>query len=419
MSKNIEVFEQKKEEKSIQLIGQIIKIKDTLKDEIVVPKLIELKQAIMKSSMFLETNKKINEVCESKLSKQIQELLQMINERPLVQKVYFGMNAAFNEFNKKVNPQVIKEKSRLVKCKINDGKNKLKEMNENLNKKTSVIIAKKMMNNFMKGQGYLNYAMASILLDKKLKNHPMRIQLVYAIDQAVDYLSIKEALKLLQYENIISNPQIVEIIELVSQTNYPQCLALCKIAIEFSETNEENMLEIMRLVSETEDYNCVKSAVNISLNNAFDFDTKLKLISEIVKGDIYTSTLITILATEYREQLNGDLMEIAELVNLYKNHSKLESATTQMLGENGLLSNDNLRQTSIETLKHFSDYEDDETEMFGCIELFNEETDPTYEREYDIVQQELLDMPNKQRTKVFKLIRRLSPVIQNQVSKSK
>ncbi|MCI9585400.1 MAG: hypothetical protein HFH45_02040 [Bacilli bacterium] len=419
MSKNIEVFEQKKEEKSIQLIGQIIKIKDTLKDEIVVPKLIELKQAIMKSSMFLETNKKINEVCESKLSKQIQELLQMINERPLVQKVYFGMNAAFNEFNKKVNPQVIKEKSRLVKCKINDGKNKLKEMNENLNKKTSVIIAKKMMNNFMKGQGYLNYAMASILLDKKLKNHPMRIQLVYAIDQAVDYLSIKEALKLLQYENIISNPQIVEIIELVSQTNYPQCLALCKIAIEFSETNEENMLEIMRLVSETEDYNCVKSAVNISLNNAFDFDTKLKLISEIVKGDIYTSTLITILATEYREQLNGDLMEIAELVNLYKNHSKLESATTQMLGENGLLSNDNLRQTSIETLKHFSDYEDDETEMFGCIELFNEETDPTYEREYDIVQQELLDMPNKQRTKVFKLIRKLSPVIQNQVSKSK
>lgn len=419
MSKNIEVFGQKKEEKSIQLKGQIIKIKDTLKDEIVVPKLIELKQAIMKSSMFLETNKKINEVCESKLSKQIQELLQMINERPLVQKVYFGMNAAFNEFNKKVNPQVIKEKSRLVKCKINDGKNKLKEMNENLNKKTSVIIAKKMMNNFMKGQGYLNYAMASILLDKKLKNHPMRIQLVYAIDQAVDYLSIKEALKLLQYENIISNPQIVEIIELVSQTNYPQCLALCKIAIEFSETNEENMLEIMRLVSETEDYNCVKSAVNISLNNAFDFDTKLKLISEIVKGDIYTSTLITILATEYREQLNGDLMEIAELVNLYKNHSKLESATTQMLGENGLLSNDNLRQTSIETLKHFSDYEDDETEMFGCIELFNEETDPTYEREYDIVQQELLDMPNKQRTKVFKLIRRLSPVIQNQVSKSK
>lgn len=373
----------------------------------------------MKSSMFLETNKKINEVCESKLSKQIQELLQMINERPLVQKVYFGMNAAFNEFNKKVNPQVIKEKSRLVKGKINDGKNKLKEMNENLNKKTSVIIAKKMMNNFMKGQGYLNYAMASILLDKKLKNHPMRIQLVYAIDQAVDYLSIKEALKLLQYENIISNPQIVEIIELVSQTNYPQCLALCKIAIEFSETNEENMLEIMRLVSETEDYNCVKSAVNISLNNAFDFDTKLKLISEIVKGDIYTSTLITILATEYREQLNGDLMEIAELVNLYKNHSKLESATTQMLGENGLLSNDNLRQTSIETLKHFSDYEDDETEMFGCIELFNEETDPTYEREYDIVQQELLDMPNKQRTKVFKLIRKLSPVIQNQVSKSK
>lgn len=419
MSKNIEVFGQKKEEKSIQLKGQIIKIKDTLKDEIVVPKLIELKQAIMKSSMFLETNKKINEVCESKLSKQIQELLQMINERPLVQKVYFGMNAAFNEFNKKVNPQVIKEKSRLVKCKINDGKNKLKEMNENLNKKTSVIIAKKMMNNFMKGQGYLNYAMASILLDKKLKNHPMRIQLVYVIDQAVDYLSIKEALKLLQYENIISNPQIVEIIELVSQTNYPQCLALCKIAIEFSETNEENMLEIMRLVSETEDYNCVKSAVNISLNNAFDFDTKLKLISEIVKGDIYTSTLITILATEYREQLNGDLMEIAELVNLYKNHSKLESATTQMLGENGLLSNDNLRQTSIETLKHFSDYEDDETEMFGCIELFNEETDPTYEREYDIVQQELLDMPNKQRTKVFKLIRRLSPVIQNQVSKSK
>lgn len=419
MSKNIEVFGQKKEEKSIQLKGQIIKIKDTLKDEIVVPKLIELKQAIMKSSMFLETNKKINEVCESKLSKQIQELLQMINERPLVQKVYFGMNAAFNEFNKKVNPQVIKEKSRLVKCKINDGKNKLKEMNENLNKKTSVIIAKKMMNNFMKGQGYLNYAMASILLDKKLKNHPMRIQLVYAIDQAVDYLSIKEALKLLQYENIISNPQIVEIIELVSQTNYPQCLALCKIAIEFSETNEENMLEIMRLVSETEDYNCVKSAVNISLNNAFDFDTKLKLISEIVKGDIYTSTLITILATEYREQLNGDLMEIAELVNLYKNHSKLESATTQMLGENGLLSNDNLRQTSIETLKHFSDYEDDETEMFGCIELFNEETDPTYEREYDIVQQELLDMPNKQRTKVFKLIRKLSPVIQNQVSKSK
>lgn len=419
MSKNIEVFGQKKEEKSIQLKGQIIKIKDTLKDEIVVPKLIELKQAIMKSSMFLETNKKINEVCESKLSKQIQELLQMINERPLVQKVYFDMNNAFNEFNKKVNPQVIKEKSRLVKCKINDGKNKLKEMNENLNKKTSVIIAKKMMNNFMKGQGYLNYAMASILLDKKLKNHPMRIQLVYVIDQAVDYLSIKEALKLLQYENIISNPQIVEIIELVSQTNYPQCLALCKIAIEFSETNEENMLEIMRLVSETEDYNCVKSAVNISLNNAFDFDTKLKLISEIVKGDIYTSTLITILATEYREQLNGDLMEIAELVNLYKNHSKLESATTQMLGENGLLSNDNLRQTSIETLKHFSDYEDDETEMFGCIELFNEETDPTYEREYDIVQQELLDMPNKQRTKVFKLIRKLSPVIQNQVSKSK
>ncbi len=419
MSKNIEVFGQKKEEKSIQLKGQIIKIKDTLKDEIVVPKLIELKQAIMKSSMFLETNKKINEVCESKLSKQIQELLQMINERPLVQKVYFGMNAAFNEFNKKVNPQVIKEKSRLVKCKINDGKNKLKEMNENLNKKTSVIIAKKMMNNFMKGQGYLNYAMASILLDKKLKNHPMRIQLVYAIDQAVDYLSIKEALKLLQYENIISNPQIVEIIELVSQTNYPQCLALCKIAIEFSETNEENMLEIMRLVSETEDYNCVKSAVNISLNNAFDFDTKLKLISEIVKGDIYTSTLITILATEYREQLNGDLMEIAELVNLYKNHSKLESATTQMLGENGLLSDDDLRQTSIETLKHFSDYEDDEIEMFGCIELFSEETDPTYEREYDIVQQELLDMPNKQRTKVFKLIRKLSPVIQNQVSKSK
>ncbi|MCI9084171.1 MAG: hypothetical protein HFH46_00970 [Bacilli bacterium] len=419
MGKNIEVFGQKKEEKSIQLKGQIIKIKDTLKDEIVVPKLLELKQAIMKSSMVLETNKKINEVCESKLSKQIQELLQMINERPLVQKIHFGMNAAFNEFNKKVNPQVIKEKSRLVKGKINDGKNKLKEMNENLNKKTSVIIAKKMMNNFMKGQRYLNYAMASILLDKKLKNHPMRIQLVYVIDQAVDYLSIKEALKLLQDENIISNLQIVEIIELVSQTNYPQCLALCKIATEFSETKEENMLEIMRLVSETEDYNCVKSAVSISLNNEFDSDTKLKLISEIVKGDIYTSTLITILATEYREQLNGDLIEIAELVNLYKNHSKLESATTQMLGEDGLLSDDDLRQTSIETLKHFSDYEDDETEMFGCIELFSEETDPTYEREYDIVQQELLDMPNKQRTKVFKLIRRLSPVIQNQVSKSK
>lgn len=419
MNKNAEVLVKTNDTKSVQLKTQVIKIKDTLMEDVVIPKSKELQNSIMKSQIVLKTNENIKVAKESKLFKQIQELLQMINKRPLVQKINFKVNEVTQNIKKKYNLQVLKEKIQFVKEQTDYVKTKIKEMNENINKKTSVIIAKKMANNFIKGQTYLNHAMATILLNKKLKNHPDRIQLVYVIEHSIDYLSSKEALKLLQNENIISNPQLVKIIELVSQTNYPQCLALCYIAYMFSETEEENMLEIMQLISETEDYNCVKNAIAIASNNEFDADTKLKLITEIVKGDIYTSTLIATLATEYKEQLNGDLLETAELVNLYKNHSKLESATTQMLGEDGLLSDDDLRQESIETLKHFKDYEDDDTEMFGCIELFDAETDPTYDREFDMIEQELLDMPLQQRTKVFKLIRRLGPVIQSQVGKSK
>ena len=52
------------------------------------------------------------------------------------------------------------------------------------------------------------------------------------------------------------------------------------------------------------------------------------------------------------------------------------------------------------------------------IELYNEETDPTYDLEFDRAIQELEDMPNKQRTKVFRLIRRLYPVVK-EIEKSR
>lgn len=379
---------------------QLVKIKTTILEDIVKPQTKKIKQTIIKTPIVIKANRKINKLKQTKLCKQIKELLQIVNEKPQIKKL-------------KETPKKAKEKALIIKDKINNVKAKIKEMNENINKKTTVIITKKMINNVLKGQTYLNHAMASILLNKKLKKHPQRIELVYAIDKSIDYLSTKEALKLLHNDNIISNPQLLEIIQLVSKTTYPQCVALCFIANTFSQTNEENMLEIMELISQTEDYDCVKNAVSMATNSEQNAEEKLDLIKQIVKGDIYTSTLIKKLATDFKEQINGDLLETAELVNLYKCRSKLESAVTQMLGENGLLSDENLREKSIETLRHFKDYEEDETEMFSCIELYNEETDPTYDLEFDQAIMELEDMPNKQRTKVFRLIRRLYPVVKD------
>lgn len=419
MRKNAESLNLEDMDNFEQLKNELVNIKGIFVEDVLVPKSKELKHSIMESKVLNKTGEKIIEFKGSKLYSQIDGVVQTVNENSLVKSIKLNLNKLFLELRKKYNFQLVKGKFAVVKKQFDYGKSKVKEMNENLNKKTSVIIGKKMLSHFAKDEFYLDHAMAKVLLNKRLKNHPMRIELVYAIEQSTGYYSTEEALKLLQNDYVISHPQIVEIIELVSKTNYPQCLALCSIVTVFSQSKEENMLEIMKVISETEDYGCVKNAITVAFNNDFDSDTKFKLITEIVKGDIYTSTLITTLATDYREQLNGDLLETAKLVNLYKCHSKLESATEQMLGEDGLLSDESLRQESIETLKHFVDYEDDETEMFSCIELFSEETDPTYEREFDIIQNELLNMPPKQRTKVFKLIRRLSPVIQSQVEKSK
>ncbi len=397
---------------------QITEVKKALISEIIIPNTKKIKQKVSDSQIIDKTNKKMNQFQETYFWQQTQELIQMISEIAFIKQIKLCASQKAKETKEKYNLKTMKEKASTIKRKVTKLKIKIKEMNENINKKTTVIITKKMVNNFIKGQTYLNYAMASVLLNKKLKKHPNRIELVYTIEKSIDYLSAKEALKLLQKENIISNPQLLEIIKLVSKTNYPQCLALCFIANIFSQTNEENMIEIMKLISQTENYDCVKNAVSIATDSQLDPEEKLDIINQIVKGDIYTSTLIKKLATDYKKQINGDLVETAELVNLYKCRSKLQSAATQMLGENGLLSDENLRQQSIETLKHFKDYEDDETEMFGCIELYNEETDPTYDLDFDRTIQALEEMSNQQRTKVFKLIKRLHPVVQ-EIEKSK
>ncbi|MCI9110541.1 MAG: hypothetical protein HFH47_01865 [Bacilli bacterium] len=291
------------------------------------------------------------------------------------------------------------------KSKINYTKSQLQEINEGLSKIESIVIMRKIINNAVHGQTFLNHAMVNILLNKNLKTHPQRIDLVYMIENSIDYLSAKQALELLKEDYIISNPNMLEIVKIVSQTNYPQSLILCEIARILSQENDEKMIEIMEIISTIQDYECVKKAAIVSTDYSFSADDRLKIITEIAKGDIYTSALITTLATEYNEPLNGDLLETAEVVNSYNCRSKLISAITRMLGEEGLLSNEETKEVSIATLKYFKDYPDNETEMFSCIELFNEQTDPTYQRTFDFMIDKLLQMSHEEREEVYDFIR--------------
>lgn len=122
-----------------------------------------------------------------------------------------------------------------------------------------------------------------------------------------------------------------------------------------------------------------------------DLLRKVSLTNSVISSDCLISLI-------KRHSLGKRDVHIAEIIVSYRSLSKLVSAHDKMFGrKDGFLEEGSKRDIALKTFEHFREYPDDGKGLFGCIDLFKEETDPTIERQLGQIYGEVLSLPhNKQ-----------------------
>lgn len=124
----------------------------------------------------------------------------------------------------------------------------------------------------------------------------------------------------------------------------------------------------------------------------------VRLTNSVLSSDCLTSLV-------KRHSLGKKDIRVAEMIVSYSSLSKLVSAHEKMFGrQNGFLEEGSKADISLKTFEHFQNYPDDGTVLFGCVDLFQEDTDPTIERQIGKLYGKVLSMPHSKQVLALKKV---------------
>jgi len=284
-----------------------------------------------------------------------------------------------------------------IKEKINEyvKNRKLKEKNQILKEKLLTLI----------DEGYKEKVVmwAYNLVDDKwfLKEHSRRDEIIIEMAKARN-IDTAYNVKYLAYDpKIIQNANFLEIVKVVAKgTNRNSLSVVYELNETISFENNENLLILDILLNSS-----IKYSNFLRLKEAGIFDRKdVKEITElVVQASTYESEDVV---TDYLcdEVLDIDF-ELMEIINNYRSSSRLISLENNLFCDE-LFDDKEMRFLINETLKYFMDDENEKVELFSCLDLYNEETDPTIERELGKIYGRVLSLPHKEKVKTLQKIRK-------------
>lgn len=261
---------------------------------------------------------------------------------------------------------------------------------------------------------------------RKLDNRGEYIDIVCQVYER-GKLDAEEILDIALNKDILESGEAIRVMEMITESfdnigfdSASFYTMIKKLAI----ADKKNFKEIIELF-----YNAMKNHFDsFMIMSIFSFITnekysnyadKVALLREIFKKGGKKAKIIMDFAEQYFDDLEEKLLDIAKTINAYQNYGKLDTASSRMLGNNGLLAFEETYDVSLETLKHFKDYpgletrgwifkeEINPTELFSCVELYSQETDPTIEREIDFIAEGILEMPHEEGIKTLKKIKQM------------
>ena len=123
---------------------------------------------------------------------------------------------------------------------------------------------------------------------------------------------------------------------------------------------------------------------------------KVSLTNSVLSSDCLVSLV-------KRHSLGKKDIHIAEIIVSYRSLSRLVSVHDKMFNRhNGLLEDSRMRDLSLKTFEHFKDNPDSNAGLFGCLDLYEEETDPTIERQLGQIYGEVLSLPHHEQILALK-----------------
>ena len=228
-----------------------------------------------------------------------------------------------------------------------------------------------------------------------------------AVASAQNYSAARCAFLAASNEDVLRQKNALEIVQIISQAKSTNVSLILKLLSKPDILNHEEKIRILTMFSNC-DYDNLSNGFELIDDYAFltreDGTSLIEMVSRASsneKSDCITDYLI------YHSLGKKDLF-VSKMIADYQSISKLRKAYEYAFSEEAnLLEDDNMKDIILQAIIHFKDYKEDGTKLFSCLELFDEETDPTVIRAINEIQNQFLNLPADEQLEFINICNRM------------
>jgi len=233
-----------------------------------------------------------------------------------------------------------------------------------------------------------------------LTRHPERNEIILAIAKAKNLDFAYYAKEIIFEPELEENENLLEIVKTIANaenTFTPNFLTELSTIPDFWDS-KNNIETFKSIVNSQISYSNFINLVDANI--LFREDSKILLDLMSKEPPVKENTMVNYLKSETLE-INPEILKIiSEYISLERIHS-----LNFNLYKYEQFHDIKIRPFILETLEHFKNKQE-EAELFSCLELYDEETDPTIEREIGQVYGEVLSMSHDKQIKTLKKLKK-------------
>ena len=246
-----------------------------------------------------------------------------------------------------------------------------------------------------------NQVVNFILQSTRISSHPKLSEILELIETFNNEEYFEVVYDVLQNGMILDSEYLIDILKTVmSAKEKTGAWALKQLMSEPKLLKDERFPQILNILRTASNYGIVFIGRLIVNENILLRENALDILDSV--KDIYPRSSKAVKALLIKPSIEGRDLQIVKVITAYKSLTKLISIEERVTTlESGILENPEMKETAIKTIIHFKDHEESGTGLFSCLELFDEETDPTIERQLEQNKKRVLEMSHEDQIRVL------------------